>query len=634
MAVVATRLAAAVDRLGGWADHTVALPDGDWHDVLTDRPVAGGVVDVAPAARPAARRPARRERRADRGAALASGRRPPRASTCVARRRRARPLTAGDGGWWSDDRDLPARHRLRLLRRRRRSPVPTRAAPGSPHGVHGPSRVFDAARLRVDRRRAGPGVDVRGAVIYELHVGTFTAEGTLDAAIDRLDHLVDARRRPGRADAGRRRSRACTAGATTASALYAVHEPYGGPAALQRFVDAAHARGLGGLPRRRAQPPRARPATTSASSARTSPTPTRPRGARRSTSTARVRRGPPLDRATTRCAGSATSTSTRCAWTPCTRSIDDSPTGTCCAELSDEVAALAAELGRPLSLVAETDLNDPVVGHPDRRGRLGHDRAVGRRRAPRDARAGHRRAARLLRRLRRPRGAAQGADRGVRARRRLLDVPRPRLGPPGPARRPTATGSSSRASTTTRSATAPSATARRPASTRAGSRSRPPSSCSRRSRPMLFMGEEWGTRTPWQFFTDHPEPELAAAVRDGRRREFGGPRLGRAVRRRHRGPDPQAPHPFRDSVLDAPRARRPGAPRARPPARLVPHARSPLRRTVPDLASGDLAATDLVWGGASERAAGRRALGRLAGAAPRRRRASSSTCRGARSPSR
>ncbi|KQY24979.1 maltooligosyl trehalose synthase [Cellulomonas sp. Root485] len=48
VAVVATRLAAAVDRLGGWADHTVALPEGDWHDVLTDRPVTGGVVDVGP----------------------------------------------------------------------------------------------------------------------------------------------------------------------------------------------------------------------------------------------------------------------------------------------------------------------------------------------------------------------------------------------------------------------------------------------------------------------------------------------------------------------------------------------------------------------------------------------------------
>lgn len=46
VAVVATRLQAAVDRLGGWADHTVALPEGTWHDALTDRAVAGGVQRV------------------------------------------------------------------------------------------------------------------------------------------------------------------------------------------------------------------------------------------------------------------------------------------------------------------------------------------------------------------------------------------------------------------------------------------------------------------------------------------------------------------------------------------------------------------------------------------------------------
>ncbi|ADG74639.1 malto-oligosyltrehalose synthase [Cellulomonas flavigena DSM 20109] len=45
--VVATRLAAAVERLGGWTEHTVALPDGPWHDVLADRAVPGGVRRVA-----------------------------------------------------------------------------------------------------------------------------------------------------------------------------------------------------------------------------------------------------------------------------------------------------------------------------------------------------------------------------------------------------------------------------------------------------------------------------------------------------------------------------------------------------------------------------------------------------------
>jgi (1->4)-alpha-D-glucan 1-alpha-D-glucosylmutase len=48
VAVLATRLATALDRLGGWADHTVALPDGEWHEVLTDRAVTGGVQEIAP----------------------------------------------------------------------------------------------------------------------------------------------------------------------------------------------------------------------------------------------------------------------------------------------------------------------------------------------------------------------------------------------------------------------------------------------------------------------------------------------------------------------------------------------------------------------------------------------------------
>src|SRR6202046_1393440 len=38
--------------------------------------------------------------------------------------------------------------------------------------------------------------------------------------------------------------------------------------------------------------------------------------------------------------------------------------------------------------------------------------------------------------------------------------------------------------------------------------------------PMLFMGEEWGADTPWQYFTNHEEAWLATAVRDGRRSEF------------------------------------------------------------------------------------------------------------------
>jgi maltooligosyltrehalose trehalohydrolase len=62
---------------------------------------------------------------------------------------------------------------------------------------------------------------------------------------------------------------------------------------------------------------------------------------------------------------------------------------------------------------------------------------------------------------------------------------------------------------------------------------------------MLFMGEEWGAGTPWRFFTDHVEPELARAVSEGRRREFATHGWdSRDV------PDPQDPETYRGSVLD------------------------------------------------------------------------------------
>jgi maltooligosyltrehalose trehalohydrolase len=63
--------------------------------------------------------------------------------------------------------------------------------------------------------------------------------------------------------------------------------------------------------------------------------------------------------------------------------------------------------------------------------------------------------------------------------------------------------------------------------------------------PMLFMGEEWAASTPWQFFTSHEEPELGAAVREGRRREFAA--HGWAS---EDVPDPQARSTVSASTLD------------------------------------------------------------------------------------
>ena len=100
--------------------------------------------------------------------------------------------------------------------------------------------------------------------------------------------------------------------------------------------------------------------------------------------------------------------------------------------------------------------------------------------------------------------------------------------------------------------------------------------------PQLFMGEEWGAGTPWQYFTDHPEPELAAAVRDGRRAEFG----------RHGWPpdlvpDPQDPRTFARSVLDW------AEPGREPHRGLLAWYRSliSLRRARPDLADPAFART-------------------------------------------
>ncbi|MCU1516890.1 MAG: treZ, partial [Pseudarthrobacter sp.] len=63
--------------------------------------------------------------------------------------------------------------------------------------------------------------------------------------------------------------------------------------------------------------------------------------------------------------------------------------------------------------------------------------------------------------------------------------------------------------------------------------------------PMLFMGEEFGASTPWQFFTSHPEPELGNATAEGRIREFERMGWAPAV-----VPEPQDPETFRRSKLD------------------------------------------------------------------------------------
>ncbi len=123
------------------------------------------------------------------------------------------------------------------------TPRPDPRSRRQPAGVHQRSRTFDPSSYAW-RDRAWTGRQLPGSVVYELHVGTFTPGGTLDDAIGKLDHLrsigVDlVEVMPVNAFNGTHNW------GYDGVAWFAVTEEYGGPPAYQRFVDACHAAGLG-----------------------------------------------------------------------------------------------------------------------------------------------------------------------------------------------------------------------------------------------------------------------------------------------------------------------------------------------------------------------------------------------------
>ncbi len=151
-------------------------------------------------------------------------------------------MTASNAGWWygTVDTDSPVRYGFRLDGDEKVLPDPRSRR--QPDGVHELSATFDHTRYEW-ADESWTGRPLAGGLIYEMHVGTFTPEGTLDAAIDKLDHLV-------------------SIGVTFVELLpvngfngvhnwgydgvlwYTVHEAYGGPLAYQRFVDACHHKGV------------------------------------------------------------------------------------------------------------------------------------------------------------------------------------------------------------------------------------------------------------------------------------------------------------------------------------------------------------------------------------------------------
>ncbi|MBZ4487570.1 malto-oligosyltrehalose trehalohydrolase [Microbacterium sp. cx-55] len=445
-------------------------------------------------------------------------------------------LRAAEDGWWRADVDLADGERygfvlddgdLRPDPRSRRQP----------EGVHGPSAYVDAAAFSW-RDGAWTGRQLAGGLVYELHIGTFTPDGTLDAAIERLGHLVEL-------------------GVTHVELLpvngfngvhnwgydgvlwYTVHEAYGGPEAYVRFVDAAHAAGLAVIQDvvyNHLGPsgnylPEYGPYLREGS---------------RNTWGDSVN----LDEAAVR----SYIVENALMWLgeyhvdglrlDAVHALHDEQPVHILRELAEASDALSAHLGRPLTLIAESDMNDPTLILPREADGYGltaqwsddwhhavHVALTGETVgyyadfADPDA----------LPKVWADGFFHNGTYSSFRGRDHGHPIPEQvpawrlvtfaqdhdQIGNRAAGDRLTATLSPERlAVAAVLTLTAP-------------------------GTPMLFMGEEWGASTPWQFFTSHPEEWLGDAVRKGRTAEFAEMGWDESI-----VPDPQDPATFRRSVLD------------------------------------------------------------------------------------
>jgi maltooligosyltrehalose trehalohydrolase len=151
-------------------------------------------------------------------------------------------MTAKEGGWWSAELPLDGAGIDYMFVIDRGGPLPDPRSPWQPNGIHGPSRTVDHAAFRwTDQHWQAPALS--SAIFYELHVGTFTREGTFIAAIDKLDYLADLgvthiELMPIAEFSGNR------GWGYDGVDLYAPHHVYGEPDDLKRLINACHARGL------------------------------------------------------------------------------------------------------------------------------------------------------------------------------------------------------------------------------------------------------------------------------------------------------------------------------------------------------------------------------------------------------
>jgi maltooligosyltrehalose trehalohydrolase len=453
------------------------------------------------------------------------------------------PMSRDHDGWWRATVDATPTARYGFLLDDDRKVLPDPRSPRQPDGVHGCSQLWEpAAQAWTDGGWTGR--SVQGAVIYELHIGTFTPAGTFDSAIEKLDYLVDlgadfVEVMPVNAFSG-------THGWGYDGVLwYAVHEPYGGPDGLVRFVDACHRRGLGVL--------------IDAVFNHLGPS-----------GNYLPRFGPYLSSGSNPWGeginiADADSDEVRhfiidCAlrWMrdfhadglrlDAVHALVDTTAIHILEELSAETELMAEELGRPLSLIAESDLNDPRIITRGRSGGYGmtaqwdddihhaiHTAVSGERQGyyadfgslatlAKTLRNGFFHAGTYSsfrkRRHGRPLNIAEGS--GIPATRLLAyTCTHDQVGNRALGDRPSQNLSYGQLAVKAALVLGSPYTA------------------------MLFMGEEWGASTPFQFFSSHPEPELARATAEGRKKEFADHGWDA-----DEIPDPQDPATFQRSKLD------------------------------------------------------------------------------------
>jgi len=447
------------------------------------------------------------------------------------------PMVASGEGWYVALAALAEGDRYGFVLDDAEHPVPDPRSRRQPDGVHGLSAIDDPSAFTWTDV-AWTGRQLAGSVLYELHVGTFTPEGTFDAAISRLDHLVDlgidlVELLPVNGFNGTHNW------GYDGVLWYTVHEGYGGPEGYRRFVDACHARGMGvvqDVVYNHLGPsgnylPQFGPYLHDASA--------NTWGDSVNVAEPEVRRfvldnlamwfddlhvdGLRLD---------------------AVHALVDDPDDHILQAMAEETDARSAHVGRPLSLIAESDLNDPRLILPREAGGYGltaqwsddHHHAI--HAAVSGESAGY--YADFATRDALPTTSQRGffhAGTYSSFRERVHGHPIPaavptwrlvtcaqnhdQIGNRAAGDRLSATlDEQMLAVTAVLNLTSP-------------------------STPMLFMGEEWGAATSWQFFTSHPEPELGRAIAEGRLAEFVKMGWDESV-----VPDPQDPATFERSRLD------------------------------------------------------------------------------------